>query len=113
MGQFLTYYSLLDAGAAVLVMALLAVFAVDRMLTFAPPLAGVVLLLLLAYPFVPFFLMQTPGSTSACQSLPVFYCSPEPGRACIRGRTARLMLMAVAVAFVVRMAVRRCRMVGS
>ena len=104
MGPFLTYNRLLDAGAMVLVLALLALFAVGRRLTFAPPLIGVIALLLVAYPFVPFFLMQTAWVDQRMPILAGFLLFAGTWPRVQSGRTARLMLAAVAVAFVVRMA---------
>jgi hypothetical protein len=58
-GPFLTYDRRLDAAAIVLVVLLIAGFAAQRRLEVARPIVAAFAVLLLAYPFVPFFLMET------------------------------------------------------
>jgi hypothetical protein len=102
MGPFLTYNRLLDAGAVILVLAVLVLFGVGRRLAISPPVVGVIALLLVAYPVVPFFLMQTAWVDQRMPILAGFLLFagtfPRIGSA----RTGRLMLAAFAVAILAR-----------
>jgi hypothetical protein len=102
MGPFLTYNRLLDAAAAVLVLAVLALFALQRRLTISPPLVGAPALLLIAYPLVPFFLMQTAWVDQRMPILAGFVLFAGTWPRVRSGRTARLMLAAFAVAILAR-----------
>jgi hypothetical protein len=102
MGPFLTYDRLLDAGAMILVLAVLAAFAVERRLRIAPALAGIVALLLAAYPFVPFFLMQTAWVDQRLPILAGFLLFAGTLPRVRSGRTARLMVGAFAAAILAR-----------
>jgi hypothetical protein len=102
MGSFLTYNRLLDAGAVVLVLAVLALFAIQRRLTISPPLAGALALLLTAYPVVPFFLMQTAWVDQRMPILAGFLLFAGTWPRVQSGRTARLMAVAFAVAILAR-----------
>lgn len=102
MGPFLTYNRLLDAGALILVIAMLAAFAIERRLKVAPALAGVFVLLLAAYPAVPFFLMQTAWVDQRMPILAGFllFAGTLPRVRAIR--TARLMTVAIVAAILAR-----------
>ena len=102
MGPFLTYNRLLDAGALVLVVAVLALFTVGRQLRIAPALAGIFVLLLAAYPFVPFFLMQTAWVDQRMPILAGFLLFAGTLPNLRAGRTARLMFLAFALAIAAR-----------
>ncbi len=101
-GPFLTYNRLLDAGAAVLVLAVLALFAIQRRLTISPPLVGALALLLIAYPVVPFFLMQTAWVDQRMPILAGFLLFAGTWPRVQSHRTGRLMLVAFAVAILAR-----------
>jgi hypothetical protein len=105
MGPFLTYNRLLDAGALVLVIAVLVLFAVGRRLRVAPALAGIFILLLVAYPAVPFFLMQTAWVDQRLPILAGFLLFAGTLPRVATGRTARLMAVAFAAAILARTAV--------
>jgi len=102
MGPFLTYDRLLDAGAMVLVAGVLIAFAVGRRLMIVPGLAGIFVLLLAAYPAVPFFLMQTAWVDQRMPILAGFllFAGTLPRVRAIR--TARLMTAAIAAAILAR-----------
>jgi hypothetical protein len=102
MGPFLTYDRLLDAGAMVLTIGVLAAFAVERRLRIAPALAGIVALLLIAYPFVPFFLMQTAWVDQRLPILAGFLLFAGTLPRVRNIRTARLMAVAFAAAILAR-----------
>ena len=103
-GPFLTYDRVLDAAALFLVAAVLALYAMARQLRVAPALAGIFLILLLAYPVVPFFLMQTAWVD---QRMPILaglllFAGTSP---LVRSRrTAQLMVVAFTVAIIARTA---------
>ena len=97
-----TYTRLLDAGAVILVLAVLVLFAVGRRLTISPPVVGVIALLLIAYPVVPFFLMQTAWVDQRMPILAGFLLFAGTFPRVRSGRTARLMLVAFAVAILAR-----------
>ena len=101
-GPFLTYNRLLDAGAVVLVLAVLALFAIQRRLTISPPLIGALALLMIAYPVVPFFLMQTAWVDQRMPILAGFLLFAGTWPRVQSGRTGRLMLIAFAVAILAR-----------
>ena len=102
MGPFLTYNRLLDTGAVVLVLAVLVLFAIQRRLTISPPLIGALALLLIAYPGVPFFLMQTAWVDQRMPILAGFLLFAGTWPRVRSGRTAQLMLVAFAVAILAR-----------
>jgi hypothetical protein len=102
MGPFLTYDRLLDAGALILVLAVLAAFAVERRLRIAPALACIVALLLIAYPVVPFFLMQTAWVDQRLPILAGFLLFAGTLPRVRNARTARLMAGAFAAAILAR-----------
>jgi hypothetical protein len=102
MGPFLTYNRLLDAGAVILVLAVLILFAVGRRLTIAPPLVGIIVLLLAAYPVVPFFLMQTAWVDQRMPILAGFLLVAGTFPRVRSGRTARLMFAAFTAAILAR-----------
>jgi hypothetical protein len=102
MGSFLTYNRLLDAGAVILVLAVLVLFAVGRRLAISPPVVGVIAVLLAAYPVVPFFLMQTAWVDQRMPILAGFLLFAGTFPRVRTGRTARLMLAAFAVAILAR-----------
>jgi hypothetical protein len=104
MGPFLTYNRLLDAGALVLVAAVLALFALGRQLRVAPAIVGIFVLLLSAYPAVPFFLMQTAWVDQRMPILAGFLMFAGTLPNLRGGRTARLMLAAFALAILARTA---------
>jgi len=105
MGPFLTYNRLLDAGAVVLVLAVLGLFAVQRRLTISPPLIGALALLLIAYPVVPFFLMQTAWVDQRMPILAGFLLFAGTWPRVRSPRTARLMFAAFAIAILARTSV--------
>jgi len=103
-GPFLTYDRRLDFAAIALAIGLLLAFAATRRLRVAPAVAGPFCLLLAAYPFVPFFLMETAWVN---QRLPIMagfllFAGTQP----IVGspRTAKLMAAALTVAILGRTA---------
>jgi len=102
MGPFLTYNRLLDAGAVVLVLAVLVLFAIQHRLTVSPPLLGALALLLIAYPVVPFFLMQTAWVDQRMPILAGFLLFAGTWARVRSGRTAQLMFVAFAVAISAR-----------
>lgn len=104
MGPFLTYDRLLDTGAMILVLAVLIAFAFGRRLRVAPALAGIIVLLLTAYPLVPFFLMQTAWVDQRLPILAGFLLFAGTLPLVGSARTARLMLFAFAAALVARTA---------
>ena len=105
MGPFLTYDRVLDAGAAVMVVAVLASFVAGRRLRIAPALAGVFLLLLIAYPVVPFFLMQTAWVDQRLPILAGFLLFAGTWPLVGSRRTVRLMAAAFGAALLARTAV--------
>ncbi len=105
MGPFLTYNRLLDVGAAVLVIGVLASFATARRLRVAYALGGVFVALLAAYPFVPFFLMQTAWVDQRLPVLAGFVLFAGTWPLAGSRRTARLMVAAFAAAILTRMVV--------
>src|SRR6202012_3019320 len=102
MGPFLTYSRLLDAGAVVLVLGVLAAFAIQRRLTISPPPIGVFALLLIAYPMVPFFLMQTAWVDQRMPILAGFLLFTGTWPRVRSVRTAGLMAVAFAAAILAR-----------
>jgi hypothetical protein len=86
----------------ILVLAVLAAFAVERRLRIVPALAGIVALLLIAYPFVPFFLMQTAWVDQRLPILAGFLLFAGTLPRVRTGRTARLMIAAFAAAILAR-----------
>ncbi|MDB5395890.1 MAG: hypothetical protein JWM91_3396 [Rhodospirillales bacterium] len=102
MSPFLTYNRLLDTGALVLVIAVLALFASERRLRISPPLAAVFAFLLMAYPAVPFFLMQTAWVDQRMPVLAGFLLFAGTLPRVGSGRTARLMVTAFAAAMLAR-----------
>jgi hypothetical protein len=105
MGPFLTYDRLLDAGAMILALGVLVAFSVGRRLSVVPALAGIFVLLLVVYPVIPFFLMQTAWVDQRLPILAGFLLFAGTLPRIASARTGRLMVAAFAAAIVARVVV--------